>query len=223
MMNSFSLNHPQNVLKIGVLTALNCSTSQINPLLESRLAEWLEKRRGAELNEAEETMRAEARNMLRFQSYKPTGRAKPASEYLFRTTQEGNFPRINTLVDINNYSSIKYVLPISLWDLEKSATNEFVFKLGTKEEEYVFNPSGQSISIADLICGYRIINGEAQAIVNPVKDSMLTKTDANTTKIGVAIYFPAKQPEAILQACLDEFEEILISGGAQIHQKEILS
>jgi len=223
MKNSFSLNHPENVLKIGVLTAENCSTAANNPLLEERLEEWLQKRKGSELNEAEETMRAEARNMLRYQSYKPTGRGKPASEYLFRTTQEGNFPRINTLVDVNNYISIKYVLPISLWDLEKAGTNEYVFKPGTKEEEYVFNPSGQTISIADLLCGYRITDGKEQAIVNPIKDSMHTKTDASTTKIGVAIYYPATQDEAILQACLDEFEELFLAGGAEIKEKLILS
>jgi len=222
MKNSFSLNHPSNVLKIGVLTAENCSTTVNNSLLESRLEEWLQKRNGSVLNEAEETMRAEARNMLRYQSYKPTGRGKPASEYLFRTTQEGNFPRINTLVDINNYISIKYVLPISLWDLDKAGTNEFVFKPGTKEEEYVFNSSGQTISIADLLCGYGVTDGKEQAILNPIKDSMHTKTDANTTKIGVAIYFPATKVESILQACLDEFKVSLLAGGAEIKEKLIL-
>jgi DNA/RNA-binding domain of Phe-tRNA-synthetase-like protein len=191
--------------------------------LETRLAEFLEKRKGTELTEADEKMRAAARDMLRFQSYKPTGRGKPASEYLLKTTQEGTFPRINTLVDINNYISIKYILPISLWDLDKAGTAEYLFRPGKAEEEYVFNPSGQTISIADLICGYRVINGIEEAIVNPIKDSMRTKTDAETKNIGVSVYYPANQPESILQACLDEFEEVLKIGGATVTQKLILS
>ncbi len=216
-----SVQHPLNLVKIGFLYAENLHPTDPLELLEARLAETLTKRSHAELEPAEDLLRMAARDMLRFQTYKPTGRAKPASEYLLRTAQEDNFPRINTLVDINNYISMKYVLPISLWDVDKADSEEFVFRPGYEGEEYVFNPTGQTISVTDLITGFRMIDGKAEPIVNPVKDSMLTKTDANTTRIGVAIYFPAKADFAILEQALTEFAELLEANGGKVIDKVI--
>ncbi|TNE73439.1 hypothetical protein EP331_04475 [bacterium] len=218
-----SVKHPNQLVTIGCIHAENLEVQKPNETLESRLAEILSLRSGSELSASEDSIRMQARDMLRYQSYKPTGRAKPASEYLLRTAQEGNFPRINTLVDINNYISMKYVLPISLWDLDKAASNEFVFRPGFEHEEYVFNPTGQTISVLDLMCGFRVIDGKEEPIVNPVKDSMLTKTDATTNRIGVAIYFPSSADISVLEKVLDEFAELLNLSGGTIFQKSILS
>ena len=42
--------------------------------------------------------RASVRDMLRFGAYKPTGRGKPASEYLLNAAAEGHFPFISAAV-----------------------------------------------------------------------------------------------------------------------------
>src|SRR5262245_65981101 len=44
----------------------------------------------------------EVRDMLRHGKYKPTGRGKPASEYILRADDENSLPRINNCVEINN-------------------------------------------------------------------------------------------------------------------------
>jgi DNA/RNA-binding domain of Phe-tRNA-synthetase-like protein len=220
--NEFSVTHPNKLVKIGFITAIDANSSKLNELLESRLADCLEQRKTGTLTEKEEQTRSASRDMLRFGTYKPTGRSKPASEYLLRTAQEGQFPRINTLVDINNYISMKYVLPISLWDLQKAGTNKYVFRPGNLGEEYVFNPTGQIISVLDLMAGFALIDGKEVPIVNPVKDSMMTKTDAQTTQIGVAIYFPTALSEQILTEALTEFKELLELGGAGVLESRIV-
>lgn len=222
-MIQFSLNHPENKVQIGILTTENLLAIKPNSELEIRLKNCLDLRVGKELNADEEKNRQASRDMLRYKSYKPTGRSKPASEYLLRTAQEGSFPRINTLVDINNYLSMKYVLPISVWDLDKAGTEEFLFRPGKEAEEYVFNPTGQTIGIQDLMCGFRVINGNEEAIVNPVKDSMLTKTDDSTSRVAVAIYFPSEiKSTQVLEQTLDEFAELFELSGGKILQKMIL-
>lgn len=221
-MFSFSVKHPENLVSIGILTASNLVSRAELPELETRLKACLEERIGKELKPEEELIRSQSRDMLRYKSYKPTGRSKPASEYLLRTAQEGNFPRINTLVDINNYISMKYVLPISVWDLDLANATEFVFRPGLEGESYVFNPTGQTIEVTDLIAGFRVVDGKEEPIVNPVKDSMFTKTTDETRSIAVAIYFPKNGNHAVLKQALQEFDELLSLSGGSIHQTQIL-
>src|SRR5690606_30133755 len=47
----------------------------------------------------DETLRAAVRDMLRHGGYKPTGRGKPASEYLVRAASESRLQSINLAVD----------------------------------------------------------------------------------------------------------------------------
>src|SRR3712207_7695492 len=45
--------------------------------------------------------------LLRNGGFRPSGRNKPASEYLAQAAREGRFPRINNLVDVNNLVSLR--------------------------------------------------------------------------------------------------------------------
>lgn len=135
-----------------------------------------------------EARRAAVRNLLRHGNYRPTGRAKPASEYLLRVAAEGQVPRINVLADLNNLVSLKTLLPISIVDLDRAREDTFRVRHGRPGEQYVFNPSGQVLDLEDLIlmATWR----EDQAIATPVKDCQATKTDAGTTRALAVIYGP---------------------------------
>ncbi len=179
---------------LGLIAAYDVDVSATPVGFEEALASLLQTRRSPLSNE-EEVFRKAVRDMLRYGRYKPTGRGKPASEYLLRAAQQGSFPRINAVVDINNYISLKYLLPISLWDLEKAAADAYVFRRGREGESFVFNTAGQRIDVADLVVGCRIVEGsgpEGEPIVNPVKDALVTKTDATTRHVAAAIYAPAE-------------------------------
>jgi len=131
-------NRIGKIVQLGVISCGGISIDNDHPLLDQRLGDMIEKRK-AELVDDEDDFRKACRNMLRNGTYKPTGRGKPASEYLLRAASDSSFPRINTIVDINNYISLKYLVPISLWDQQKAATQSYLFKTGNEGENYVFN------------------------------------------------------------------------------------
>src|SRR6266550_2411654 len=62
----------------------------------------------------DETLRGAVRDMLRHGGYKPTGRGKPASEYLVRAASDGALSPINAAVDACNAVSLHSGLPISV-------------------------------------------------------------------------------------------------------------
>lgn len=189
-MNIFSTLPPNK----AVLFALEARGANAVPPahadFEEQMALLLEVRTAA-LDAHLESMRQAGRDMLRNGKFKPTGRSKPASEYLMNAALEGTFPRINALVDICNFISLKYLVPVSLWDLDKAGSDVYVFRLGKSGEQYVFNPSGQELDIEDLIMGYSVKNGVETPCVSPVKDSQATKTSAGTVNVGAVIYWPA--------------------------------
>jgi DNA/RNA-binding domain of Phe-tRNA-synthetase-like protein len=138
--------------------------------------------------------RAACRNLLRNGRYKPTGRGKPASEYLLRAARQGAFPRVNGPVDANNLVSLKHGIAISLWDLDLAPGERFEFCLGAPGDTYVFNPSGQVLKLDDLVCGYAVDEGGGRTpIVNPVKDSLATKTTPQSRRIAACLYCPANE------------------------------
>src|SRR6188768_1912113 len=67
----------------------------------------------------EDRVKNSVRDLLRHGGFKPSGRSKPASEYLVTAHAENRWPRINPLVDICNVVSLQSVLPISLVDADK--------------------------------------------------------------------------------------------------------
>lgn len=161
--------------------------------------------RMGELSSDEESTRQAVREMLRFGKYKPTGRGKPASEYLLRCAQNHAFPRINAAVDICNFISLKYLVPISLWDLDLSESSQFIFRCGKVGESYVFNTAAQSIDLEDLICGFSVNQtGIETPIVNPVKDSLRTKTSKASRNIGTIVYLPTRFKET--EKLADEYQ-----------------
>jgi len=135
------------------------------------------------------------RGLLRQGGFKPSGRNRPANEYLLREMMEtGRFQFILNLVDINNYLSLKYGLPMSVLDAGRFSGIP-LFRLGKANESYVFNPSGQEIDLEKLI----VIadekdagSGESIPIGSPIKDSMLGKISRQTTSVIGVVYSPAE-------------------------------
>src|SRR5262245_46129516 len=65
---------------------------------------------------SDDTVREAARQLLRHGGFRPTGRSKPASEYLLRAAGEGKLASINLAVDVANIVSLHSGLPISVVD-----------------------------------------------------------------------------------------------------------
>ncbi|MFZ5481307.1 MAG: phenylalanine--tRNA ligase beta subunit-related protein [Myxococcota bacterium] len=123
--------------------------------------------------ESDDAVRAAVRDLLRHGGFKPTGRSKPASEYLLR----GDVPVINLAVDACNVVSLHSGLPISVVDLDR-ATPPFRVGLAPAGAAYVFNASGQTIDLGGLLC---LFDAEGPC-ANAVKDSQRTKTHPGTRR-----------------------------------------
>ncbi len=210
-------------IRLGVIHAQNILTSSNHGDFESRLEQLLV-RRQAELDPTEDEWRKSVRDMLRHGRFKPTGRGKPASEYLLGAARKGFFPRINSVVDICNYISLSYLLPVSVWDAELAGVNQFLIRLGTAEESYIFNQGGQYIDLDGLVVGCAIENSgvtdsDGTPIVSPVKDSHATKTHDDSANIAAIIYAPRNSgpaPDEILSNATHEFEQLISRCGTGV-------
>lgn len=131
----------------------------------------------------DEATKNAVRDLLRHGGFKPSGRSKPASEYLVTAFAETRWPRINPIVDICNVVSLKSGLPISLVDLDKTS-GALSVQIAPAGTSYVFNPSGQVIDASGLVCLY----DDAGPTGTPVKDAQRTKTDDATKNVLVIVW-----------------------------------
>lgn len=125
----------------------------------------------------DEDVRAHVRDTLRTAGYKPTGRGKPASEYLRRAAAEHALGAINLPVDACNVVSLHSGFPISVVDLDR-ARPPFRIAIAAPDDAYIFNPSGQEIRLAGLPC---LFDADGPC-ANAVKDAQRTKTHPATRR-----------------------------------------
>jgi DNA/RNA-binding domain of Phe-tRNA-synthetase-like protein len=199
----FDLEHP--TLRLGLVRAENVFCAPSEPALLAAMSD-AEAQLRAKPETFSETTRGAIRDVLRKGGYKPTGRGKPASEFLLGVALEAGMPRVNNLVDINNLTSLRHALPISMFDCDLLGT-ELTVRFGRPQERYVFNAAGQSMDIAGLpvICR----GPAAEPAGNAVKDSMLCKVRPQTRRVLAVIYANRTLPEHALSTACEELERLL--------------
>jgi DNA/RNA-binding domain of Phe-tRNA-synthetase-like protein len=159
--------------------------------------------------ERDEEVRKGIRDLLRHGGYKPTGRGKPASEYLVRAAGEGKLGSINLVVDACNVVSLASGLPISVVDLDRG---HGPWRIGVAEAgtTYVFNASDQVIDVSGLLC---LFDAEGPC-ANAVKDAQRTKT-SETTRRTLSVVWAAKGMSDRLAAATAWYRELLHVSGAK--------
>ena len=137
----------------------------------------------------DESLRQLVRDSLRPRGYKPTGRGKPASEYLVGAFDKGIFSPtsgINAAVDLCNLTSFHSGLPISVVDADRLQGPVLQIAWAPKETSYPFNPSGQLIDASGLVA---LFDSEGVS-GTPVKDSQRTKTCDETRHLVTVVWVP---------------------------------
>jgi DNA/RNA-binding domain of Phe-tRNA-synthetase-like protein len=157
-----------------------------------------------------EALRGAVRDLLRRDGYKPTGRGKPASEYLVKAAEGGFLGPINAAVDACNAVSLHSGLPISVVDLDR-ARAPLAVGVGGADDAYVFNASGQEIRLRGLI-GLRDDDGFC---ANPVRDSQRTKTHDGTARTLSVIWAPVEEVDR-LRAALAWYDDLVSGSGAAV-------
>jgi DNA/RNA-binding domain of Phe-tRNA-synthetase-like protein len=156
----------------------------------------------------DEQVRREVRDLLRHGGYKPTGRGKPASEYLVKAATDGRLGSINVAVDACNAVSLHSGLPISVVDLDR-ASPPFSIATGRAGERYVFNASGQEIELEGLLC---LCDADGPC-GNAVKDSQRTKTSESTRRT-LSVVWGCTSQRGRLDRAMEWYAELLESLGA---------
>jgi DNA/RNA-binding domain of Phe-tRNA-synthetase-like protein len=156
----------------------------------------------------DEGVRTAVRDALRVHGYKPTGRGKPASEYLARAAAGGSLVSINIPVDACNVVSLHSGFPISVVDLDR-ARPPFRIATATPDLTYVFNASGQEIRLDGLVCLF----DTAGPCANAVKDSQRTKTHPGTRRT-LSVLWGCSPHEARATRAVAWYREILERVGA---------
>lgn len=149
---------------------------------------------GPDLGRSEER-RAAVRRLLRYGGFKPSGRSKPASEYLAKAMEEQRLGPINPVVDLGNAASLHSGLPISIVDVDRTE-GELRVGIAPPGARFVFNASGQEIDVGGLL-------GLSDALgpcANAVKDAQRTKTSDVTTRLRVLVWGTVEAPGAPLVA-----------------------
>lgn len=197
--------HPLLVVQ-GFVTIFPC------PLAESPSPDWLLallKLDAVAPLSADDAVRGAIRDLLRHGGYKPTGRGKPASEYLLRAASEGTLGSINLAVDACNAVSLHSGLPISVVDLDRAEPPLQIY-VGKAGDQYVFNASGQTIDLEGLL-----LLADAQGpCANAVKDAQRTKTQAETTRT-LSILWSTRGLSDRVQQAASWYRALLAQAGAK--------
>jgi DNA/RNA-binding domain of Phe-tRNA-synthetase-like protein len=192
-------------LAAGIVVARGCTVGPAPDALRRRIADAIRD----SVEDAD--VKGAVRDLLRFGKYKPTGRGKPASEYLAKAAREARFPEINNLVDINNLVSLSSQLPISLVDLDLAGSTNLEIRRGREGESFEFNAGGQIIDLRDLL----LVAVDDVPRANPVKDSMATKLTDASKDVCAVLYAPSALRER-LETATESFRSLVeaFGGGA---------
>jgi len=195
-----------------LLDARAFETELPRPLGELEPAPWFEELCALDAPapvERSEDVRAAGRKLLRYGGYRPTGRGKPASEYLVRAVGDGALSSINLAVDACNVVSLASGIPISVVDLDL-AREPFSIAIAGEDARYVFNATGQEIDLAGLLC---LADADGPC-ANGVKDSQRTKTHAGTRRTLSVVWGSNQLPDGHVERTTSWYRELLECAGA---------
>ena len=151
-------------------------------------------------------VRQAIRALLKAGGFKPTGRSKPASEYLLAAAP---LRSINLAVDAGNAVSLHSGLPISVVDLDR-VREPLRVGLAAAGASYVFNPSGQVIDVGNLLC---LIDGEGPC-ANAVKDAQRSKTDGETRRT-LSLLWSSRELSGRGEAACRWYIDLVTAAGAR--------
>lgn len=190
-------------VRLGLVLAEDILVREHDPALWARitaLAEDLRRRLGAEQPADLPTLR-QVRAMYHATGVDPTKR-RPSSEALLRRVLRGQaLHPVNTLVDLCNYLSLKSLLPIGLYNLDR-IQGDAELRLGREAEPY------EAIGRESFSVGGRMVLADRLGpFGSPTSDSTRTMITLATRRAMAVFYSPLSFPVDQLTAHLAEFAE----------------
>ncbi len=158
-----------------------------------------------------------ARNLFKTVGLDPT-KHRPSSEALLRRAiKEKPLPKINPAVDIGNWCSLDFLLPICVYDSNK-ILGEITLRLGKPNEKYL------AINNREINLENRYVLSDKQgAFGSPITDSIRSMVSFDSTDVLLVIYYHKNIPENEKIRMLETFiERTLKHLGGKLIFKEIV-
>ena len=204
----------QNVKKLGIYLAYSVVTgidnmrevSELYNVLIPKLINYVKSKLNLDKLKDEVNIRI-FRDLYWRLGIDPT-KQRPAHEALIRRVLRGeDFPKVNPAVDIGNYASIKYMLPVGLYDLDKVASTCLVLRFAKQGEKVRLLGSGEkTLSERQIVlatCEGKILH------VFPHRDSEETSISRSSRNILVVVAGLDPIPREQALACIQEINQLL--------------
>ncbi|HET7628902.1 MAG TPA: phenylalanine--tRNA ligase beta subunit-related protein [Bacillales bacterium] len=198
--------------QIGILAYYDIVVAEFPQMLSGRY-NYLQEERSISVQEkgvaAFEGI-AEWRNIFKKLGMDPS-RYRPSSEALYRRLKKGDkLPDIHSAADLNNYWSIKYEIPLGIYDLD-NIDGPVEIRIGTKQDAF------EGLNGRPMNMEGKLLSADTRgAFGSPIVDSKRTMTTKNTRNALQLVYFrPSTQKEdaeTMLAEMCDGF--IHIHGGS---------
>lgn len=129
---------------------------------------------------------SEARTLYKAFGVDPT-RTRPSSEALLRRClKKQDLYRINEAVDVGNWVSLEYLLPLGLYDRGRIDGDEVLIRTGAEGEEYEGIRKGP-VHLAGRLC----VADATGAFGSPTSDSLRTSVSDSTGDLSAIVFAPA--------------------------------
>lgn len=164
--------------------------------LEDCARSWNERAAGLTAGQVEGI--AEARRLYRQFGVDPT-RTRPSSEALLRRALRGqDLYRISNVVDVGNWVSLEYLLPLGLYDtgtLDPFEGERVIVRVGHEGEEYAGIRKGP-VHVEGRLC----VADRSGAFGSPTSDSLRSAITPASRSVAAIVFGPADLEESRLSA-----------------------
>ncbi|MBY6038096.1 hypothetical protein KUV80_15580 [Fictibacillus nanhaiensis] len=167
-------------LKIGAITYHDIVISESPQMIKGRFQLFLESLRLEDKSATDFPGVAEYRSVFKTLGTDPS-RYRPASEALIRRVLSGkDLPPINSGVDINNFFSIRFAIPIGLYNLDE-IKGDIEVRVGSSEDTYEAL-NGREMNMEGKLLSADTIGAFGSPIVDS-KRTMMTERAQNALHI----------------------------------------
>jgi len=142
-------------------------------------------------------------------------RYRPSNEALYRRVQKQQFLQpVNSAVDLNNFLSLQYRIPLGIYDLDK-LSGPITIKIGSEDDSYI------AINEREVQLTKKLLSSDNEgAFGSPYVDSKRSAVSTATTNVLHIVYLQPSMPhieaDQLLQALSTMFTQI--HGGTASYQ-----
>ncbi|MBN3544440.1 B3/B4 domain-containing protein [Fictibacillus barbaricus] len=195
--------------KIGTITYHDIAISESPQMIKGRFQLFTESLRLEEKTATDYPGIAEYRSVFKAIGIDPS-RYRPASEALLRRILSGkDLPPINSGVDVNNFFSIRFAIPIGLYNLDKIEGNVEI-RIGHSDDTY------EGLNGREMNMEGKLLSADSfGAFGSPIVDSKRTMVDERVMNALHIVYLQPSMEKSEAEELLESMAKMFtqVNGG----------